>query len=88
MSDIRLSDVRIFYDQDGQAQEVLMSYDTFRHIQALLARLRQDPDQGYFWSEDWQARIQEGETDVQAGRTVRVTADTLKEALEWLDEYG
>ena len=49
-------------------------------------RLQQEPDQGYFWSDDWQARIQEGEADVQAGRTVQVTGDNIEQALEWIDE--
>ncbi|MEA3397809.1 MAG: hypothetical protein U9R05_10145 [Chloroflexota bacterium] len=61
-------------------------YDTFRRIETLLEQLRQDPDQGYFWSENWQNRIREGETDVQAGHTLRVTAGNVEKALEWLDE--
>ena len=48
-------------------------------------QLQQDPDQGYFWSDEWQARIQEAEADIQAGRTVQVTGDTIEQALEWLD---
>lgn len=86
MLDIQLSEAKIFYDQNGQAEEVLISYDTFRRIEALLERLRQDPDQGYFWSDEWQARIYEGEADVRAGRTLRVTADEVEQVLEWLDE--
>jgi len=86
MRDIQLSEAKVFYDQNGQAQEVLISYDTFRRVAELLEQLRQDPDQGYFWSDEWQARIREGEADVQAGRALRVTADDLDNALEWLDE--
>jgi hypothetical protein len=86
MLNIHLSEAKIFYDQSGQPQDVLLSYDTFNRIQMLLERLRQDPDQGYFWSEEWQARIQEGEADVRAGRTLRATAGNVKKALEWLDE--
>ena len=86
MLDIQLSEAKILYDRNGQAVEVLLSYDTFRRIEALLERLRQDPDQGYFWSDEWQARIREGEADIQAGRTLRVTADDLDKALGWLDE--
>jgi hypothetical protein len=85
MLDIQLSEAKIFYDQNGRAEEVLISYDTFRRIEALLERLRQDPDQGYFWSDEWQARIGEGEADVRAGRTLRVTTDDVDKALEWLD---
>ncbi len=86
MLDIQLSEAKIFYDQNGQALEVLLSYDTFRRIEALLERLRRDPDQGYFWSDEWQARIRKGEANVQAGSTLRVTADEIETALEWLDE--
>jgi hypothetical protein len=86
MSEIHLSEAKIFYDQNGRAQEVLISYDTFRRLQALLEQLRQDPDQGYFWSEEWQTRICEGEQDVQAGRTLRANADNVNQALDWLDE--
>ncbi len=85
MWDIRLSDAKIFYDRQGQAQEVLLSYETFRRIESLLEQLRRDP-QGYFWSAEWQARIREGEEDIQAGRTVRVAAEEIETALEWLDE--
>ncbi len=82
MLNIQLSEAKIFYDQNKQAQEVLISYDTFRRIETLLDQLRQDPDQSYFWSEEWQNRIRKGETDVQAGRTQRVTAGNVEKALE------
>jgi hypothetical protein len=86
MLDIQLAEAKVFYDAEGQAQEVLISYDTYRRIQALLEQLRTDPDQGYFWSDEWQARIQDGEADIQAGRTRQVTGDNIEQALEWLDE--
>ena len=86
MLDIQPSEIKVFYDRDGQAREVLMSYDTFRRIESLLQQLRQDPDQGYFWSDEWQARIRQGEADVQAGRTLRVAGPDVEKALEWLDE--
>ncbi|HEY90071.1 MAG TPA: hypothetical protein G4N98_10150 [Thermoflexia bacterium] len=85
MLDIQLSKAKIFYDQDQQAQEVLISYDTFRYLERLLAQLREHP-QGYFWSEEWQTRIREGEADIQAGRTLQVTGENIEHALEWLDE--
>jgi Flp pilus assembly protein TadB len=59
----------------------LISYDVFCDIQALLKRLREDPDQGYFWSDEWQTRIEEGEADVQAGRTIQVKGDDIERAL-------
>ncbi|RLC85394.1 MAG: hypothetical protein DRI37_07995 [Chloroflexi bacterium] len=82
MLNIQLSEAKIFYDQNKQAQEVLISYDTFRRSETLLERLRQDPEQGYFWSKEWQNRIREGEADVQAGHTLRVTAGNIEKALE------
>jgi len=86
MLDIELSEAKIFYDQNGQPQEALISYDVFRDIQKLLKRLREDPDQGYFWSDEWQARIEEGEADIQAGRTLQVKGCDVERALAWLDE--
>lgn len=56
-----------------------------RRIKALLEQLRQVPDQSYFWSDEWQARIRESEADIQAGRTLRVVADDVDQALEWLN---
>ncbi len=84
--DIQLSDAKVFYDHEGQAREVLISYDTFQRIAVLLEQLRQVFAQGYFWSAEWQERIREGEADVQAGRTLRVTAENIDAALKWLDE--
>jgi len=86
MLGIQPSEIKVFYDRDGQAQEVLMSYDAFCRIESLLEQLRQDPDQGYFWSDEWQARIREGEADIRAGRTLRVAGTDVERALEWLDE--
>ena len=86
MLDIQLSEARIFYDQDGQPREALISYEVYRDLQKLLERLRADPDQGYFWSEEWQARVEEGEADISAGRTMQVEGDDVEQALAWLDE--
>ncbi len=85
MLDIKLSEAKVFYDQNGQALEVLLNYDTFHRIESLLERLRQNP-QGYFWSDEWQGRIREGEADIQAGRTLRVTGDDIETVMEWLGE--
>ncbi len=43
-------------------------------------------DQAYFWTEEWQDRIREGEEDIKAGRTRRVSAEDIEEGLKWLDE--
>ena len=42
-------------------------------------------DQAWFWSPEWQARIRQGEEDITAGRTKRVTAEDIEEGLAWLD---
>ena len=42
-------------------------------------------DQAWFWSPEWQARIRQGEADITAGRTKRVTAEDIEEGLAWLD---
>ncbi|MBL7065338.1 MAG: hypothetical protein ISS49_14180 [Anaerolineae bacterium] len=86
MLDVQLSEAKIFYGQSGQAEEVLISYDVFRRIKALLEQLRQVPGQSYFWSDEWQTRIREGEADIQAGRTLRVSTGDIDKALEWLNE--
>ena len=52
----------------------------------MLEPLQQDSAQSYFWSDEWQAHIQEAEADIQAGRTVQMTGDNVEQALEWLDE--
>ncbi len=86
MSDTLFPDVQTFYDENGQPRQVLLSYETFHQIENLIRYLREQPDQGYFWSDEWQARIEEAEADISAGRTHRATADSLDDALDWLDE--
>ena len=65
--------------RDGQIEEVLnfISYLPWR--EGLLE------DQSWFWNPAWQARIREGEADIAAGRTKRVTAEHIEEGLAWLD---
>jgi hypothetical protein len=86
MLDIQLADAKIFYDQEGEAREVLISYEVFRRIQNLLEQLRANPEQGYFWSDEWQTRIREAESDIYDGHTLQVKADNIETALDWLDE--
>jgi hypothetical protein len=86
MSDTLFPDVKTFYDEQGQPREVLLSYETFHRIESLIRELQAQPDQGYFWTEDWQTRIREAEEDIACGRTHRATSDTLDAALGWLDE--
>jgi len=86
MSEISLKDIGIFFDDDGKAREVLLSYDTFQRIEALLRELsgRKD-DQAYFWTEQWQKRIRDAEADISVGRAYHVTPQNVDKALEWLD---
>jgi hypothetical protein len=85
MAENLLEKVKVFYDQNGQPQEVLMSYELFQQIEAILQAI--EAGQEYFWTEAWQARIQEAEADIAAGRIKQVASDdTLETALEWLDE--
>ncbi len=86
MSELLFPDVKMFYDEQGQPQEVLLSYETYHKIENLLRQLQAQPDQGYFWTDEWQSRILEAEDDIAAGRTYRATADAIDSALEWLDE--
>jgi predicted transcriptional regulator len=82
---VTLDNVKIYYDKDGKASEVLMSYATFRQIEAILDEVT-PREQQYVLSESWQARIREGEADIKAGRTRTATSENLDAALEWLDE--
>ncbi|MBU4225430.1 MAG: hypothetical protein KKC71_06375 [Chloroflexi bacterium] len=87
MSEISLKDIKIFFDEDGKAREVLISYETFQRIEALLREFRgKKDDQAYFWAEGWQKRIREAEADISAGRTYKVDLQNADKSLEWLDE--
>ncbi len=81
---INLTNVKVFYNQRGQASEVLLSYEVFQQIATLLQALGND--QAYFWTKAWQERILQAEADVQAGRVKQATLTTIETALEWLDE--
>jgi len=83
---ISLDDVKVYYDNQGQASEVLMSYETFLQIIPLIQEQLPPTDQSYFWTDSWQSRIQEAEADIQAGRIQQATGQTLSTAFEWLDE--
>ena len=87
MDEISLKDIKIFIGEDGKAQEVLLSYEAFQRIEALLRELSgQKDDQAYFWTEQWQKHIRDAEADISAGRTYRLTPKNVDKALEWLDE--
>ena len=78
--------VKIYFDNQGQASEVLMSYDTFLKLSSLIQNQMSSTDQSYFWTEFWQSRIREAEADIQAGRIQQATEQTLDTVFEWLDE--
>ena len=65
--------------RDEQIEEVLDFIGYLQWREGLLE------DHSWFWSEAWQARIREGEADIEAGRTKRVTAENIEEGLAWLD---
>lgn len=65
--------------RDEQIEEVLDFIGYLQWREGLLE------DQSWFWSEVWQARVREGEADIAAGRTKRVTVENIEEGLAWLD---
>ncbi|OGO76258.1 MAG: hypothetical protein AUJ21_07735 [Anaerolineae bacterium CG1_02_58_13] len=85
MSELSLTDVKIFFGKDGKAEEVLLNYETFLRLEVFLRELARN-DQVYFVSEEWQHRIREAEADIEAGRVYRVTPPDVEKALDWLDE--
>jgi len=85
MSELSLSDVKIFFDAEGKAQEVLMSYQTFLRLEVFLKELVRNK-QTYFVTEEWQKRIREAEADIESGRVYRVKSKDVQKALDWLDE--
>ena len=85
MSETTLNDVKIFFDKAGEAQEVLMSYETFLRLEVILKELRNN-DQAYFVTKEWQKRIREAEADIEAGRVYRVQSQGIEKALDWLGE--
>ena len=86
MDQVSLADVKVFYDREGNAREVLMDYETFQKIESFLREVAEQEDQSYFWTESWQSRIREAEADVKAGRIKEASAENLDSAMDWLDE--
>jgi len=81
---ISLEEVRIYYDKEGKAREVLMSYETFQKIQKLMRE--QYGNQDYFWTQTWQKRISEAEADIVEGRSKSADANDVAALIDWLDE--
>jgi hypothetical protein len=59
------------------------SKDKFFAFAELLAVT--DPDQAWFWTEEWQKGEREADADIKAGRTAG-PFKTVEDALKWLDE--
>jgi hypothetical protein len=83
MSDIQPSTVKIFFDQHGTPREVLLSYDTYREILNSIRELAAETEQGYFWTERWQAMEQATDEATAAGQFR--TFDSMDEMLGFLD---
>jgi len=85
MSELSLTDVKIFFSKDGKAREVLMPYETFLRLEVFFKELTRN-NQTYFVTEEWQHRIREAEADIEAGRVYHVKPQDIDHALSWLDE--
>ena len=85
MSQLSINDVKIFFDKDGNAREVLMSYEVFLRLEVFIKELARNK-QTYFVTKEWQRRIREAEADIEAGRVYRVNSKDIQKALDWLDE--
>ena len=78
-SAIKESKVRIFYNQEGQASDVMMSYELFLELLSFLP----EEDQAYFWSEEWQAKEQAADQANAEGRYE--TFSSVEDMLGFLD---
>ena len=85
MSELSLTDVKIFFGKDGKAKEVLINYETFLRLEVFLRELVRS-NQTYFVTEEWQHRIREAEADIEAGRVYHLETQDIEKSLDWLDE--
>ena len=83
MSNIQLSTVKTFYDQQGVPREVLLSYDIYREMLRSIRELAVETEQAYFWTEQWQAM--ERAADEAAVQGQFRTFDSMDEMLDFLD---
>jgi hypothetical protein len=83
MSNIPLSTVKTFYDQQGVSREVLLSYDIYREMLRAIHELATETEQAYFWTEQWQAM--ERAADEAAAQGQFRTFDSMDEMLDFLD---
>jgi len=74
------ADVKIFYDSEGVKREVLMSYERFHEILDFIESV------AYFDSAEVQERLRKSDEDLQAGRYIKVKAEGIDRAPEWLNE--
>lgn len=63
-----------------------MSYELFHQIETMFQSIMGKNEQHYFWTDEWQTRIREGEADILAGRVIKAAKEDIEAALEWLDQ--
>ena len=73
------SRIKIFYDQQGEASEVLLSYELFLEILSYFP----EESQAYFWTEEWQAKEQAADQANAEGRYE--TFSSVEEMIDFLD---
>lgn len=73
------SRVKIFYDQQGAASEVLLSYELFLEILSYLP----EESQAYFWTDAWQSREQAADQANAEGHFK--TFSSVEEMIDFLD---
>ena len=78
-SAIKASRVKIFYNKEGKASEVMMSYELFLEFLSYLP----EEDQAYFWTEEWQAKEQAADQANVEGRYK--TFSSMEGMLDFLD---
>lgn len=83
MSNIQLSTVKTFYDQQGVPREVLLSYDVYCEMLKSIRELAVETEQAYFWTEQWQAMEQAADEAAAQGQFR--TFDSMDEMLDFLD---
>ncbi len=78
-SAIKASRVKIFYNQEGEASDVMMSYELFLEFLSYLP----EEDQAYFWTEEWQAKEHTADQANAEGRFE--TFSSVEDMLDFLD---
>ncbi len=71
--------LKVYYNQKGQASEVLMSYELFLMFLSHLP----EQEQAYFWTEAWQAKEQAADKANRDGQYK--TFSTMNDMITFLD---